>query len=134
MRSTAQIRELPLGIEGNLSVSQPLKQFQFVRVALLGEIFDGLSFGNFLTFKRCSRGGEGLHFFLNHLKIIARKRIISKIDIVIKTLLNRWTYTQLDPRIEGLQSLRKQVSTAVPKSGFTPLVLPFQKAKGGFSR
>ena len=49
MRTTAEVGEITLCIEGNLSVFQSVDEFKFVLIALLAEVLDSIGLWNFLA-------------------------------------------------------------------------------------
>ena len=126
MRTAAEVGEGPLRVGRDMPVFKVVNQFALVVLTPLAELLERIGFGDGflhqLFFARtqlhhlCLNSGEVA--ILNHLSL-------SGIDIIVETILNSRTYTELNTRIQLLQRLRHQVRRGVPEGVLRLGVVPF---------
>ena len=109
MRATAQIREAALRISRDCTILQLADQLSLINLATITEHLHGVSFRNILTFDLLFLSDQFRHLSLNRGEIALLDHGLTRIYIIIETIFNCRADTELDTRIQLLQSLRHQV-------------------------
>ena len=127
VRTTAKISKSSLRIGSNMTVFQFGYQFAFVGFTTITKHFQSIGFCNVCTNHSLFLCHQLCHFSFNSRQISFFDHSFTRINIIVKTILNSRPNTKLYAWIKFLQCLCQQVSTCMPESMFTFLVLPFIK-------
>ena len=130
MRTAAEVGEGTVGVERNRSVLQVAYKFALVLVALLGELRESVGFRHLRAHHRLLVAGQFDHLRLDFRKVRFENRR-RRIDVVVESLLDSRTDTELDARVESLQSLGEQVRRRVPESVLALGIVPFEEFNRG---
>ncbi len=124
VRPAAQIGEIALGIEGDLPVLQAVDQLQFVLVAFLGEVLDGVGLAHFLAVERELLGGEFLELGLDGGEITLANAPFTEVHVVVEPVLDGRADAEFGPRIERLQGFRHHVGGGMPHRSLAFQIVP----------
>ena len=132
MRSTAKIGKAALRICGDVAVFQFGNQFTLVSFASVAEHLQSICLGYALAHKLLLACSQFNHFLFDGRQIaLFDCHAIPRINVVIESVLNGRTDTELNARIKFLQSLCQQVRACMPESVLALLVFPFIKNEVG---
>ena len=113
VRSTAEIREIPLLIACDISIFQTVDQIQLVLIIL--EHFLCFFFGDFLTDDSLTGFADLFHFLFDLLDIFIADDSISKIHIIVETLCYNRSYPEFCLWIQMLDRLCHHMGTGMVK-------------------
>ena len=110
--------------KGNGTVIKIFDEFHLIFISLLFIIGEGISFGNtshiVIVFAAC----DFQCLLFNFRKIFLGNGLVSKINIIIKTVLNGRPYGKFYTRIKLFQCLCHDVRSGVPKRLFSLIIVP----------
>ena len=109
MGPTAQVGKIAVCVEGNGSVLKFADELAFVLVTLCGESFHCLLFRNLATDKLFVLACKFNHLVLDGLQFCLRQLPASEIDVIVATVLNCRTDSELDSRIQSLKGFCHQM-------------------------
>ena len=109
MRTTAQVGEISILIESDGAVLEFLYKLALVLIALLGEIPERILLAYFGAHEVLLPAGQFQHLVLDGLQFRLGELVSTEIDIIIEAVLDCRTDSELDARIEGLESLGHKV-------------------------
>jgi len=113
MRAPAQIRKIPMRIEGNGIFAEVINNFNFICLALAKKHFFGFRGRHLGPDKGLIRSNGGRHFLFNGFKIVWGKGTLV-IKIVIETIFNGRANGHLGRRKELLDRFGHNMGGAVP--------------------
>ena len=117
VRTTAQICKVTLSIGRNMSVFQFFNQLILICLSFLGKESQSIGLGDFLAHNSFLTLGHFDHFLFDLGKVcLTDDNTLRRHHVVIETVLNSRTDTELHARIEFLQSLCQQVGRSMPES------------------
>ena len=109
MRPTAQIRKITERIErNNFVLRQIINNLSLILLTILFCPLQSLSTRLLFTNKRKLLRNNFAHLFFNLAEVIFRDLHIAKIDIVIETIINRWTNSKLNCCCVRIQILNRR--------------------------
>ena len=126
VRTAAEVGERAIGVERNCTVLQCLDQLHFVLVALLGECAQSLSLSYFGAYDSLLGASQLGHLLLDTWQV-ALGDGHGAINVVVETVLDCGTDTELNAGVECLQSLCQQVRRGVPECVLTLIIVPFEQ-------
>ena len=135
VRTATQIRESALGVGRDVTVFQVGNELVLIRLPLVAEELQRIALGDVATHK----GLLALHQ-LHHLLFdvgedrLADHHALSGHDVVVESVFNGRTDTELSAGIELLQGLGHKVGGSVPEGVLALFVLPLVKLDGGIFR
>ena len=127
MGPAAQVGEAAVGVEGDGTVLETSDEVALVLVAFLSIGVHGLGLGYFLAYEMLFLAGQLYHLVLDLLEVRVGDGPVPQIHVIVESVLDRRTDTELDAGIEQLQGLGHQVGRRVPERGLGLLVLPFMQ-------
>ena len=127
MRTTTEVCEVTLGIGSDRAILQVLiDMFTLIGLTIGGEFLQGIGFCHLAAHHRFLFTGQFLHFVLNLRKVTFLDLLtIGQQHIIEEAILDSWSETELDARIQLLQSLCQQVRTGMPEGMLSFLIIPF---------
>ncbi len=131
MRPAAEIGESTGFIKGDLPVFQFINEFKFILVSFFSEITDGFILAHFPAAEGLFFPGELQHAVFDLFKIRIRNLVVTKVDIIIKAVLNIRPDPEFYPGVELLYGFCHQVGTGMPHRGFAFIVIPGQQTQPG---
>ena len=103
-------------------------QLAFIRLSFVAKSLEGIGFGDGVLYYLLFLRAELHHLRLDSGKIgILDNHSLGGHDVVIETVLDGRTDTELDTRIEFLQRLRHEVGRGMPEGMFRLRVVPFMQ-------
>ena len=111
MRTTTQICERALCIGCDRTVFQFTDQLSFIFFTSVTEHFHGISLGNVLTFDFFFFSYQFQHLCFDCCEITFFDCSFTRIYVIVESILDSRTDTELDARIKFLQCFSHQVST-----------------------
>ena len=127
VRATAQVGKCTLRISCDVAVFQFGNQLAFISFSTVTKHLQSICLGNVLSDNRFFLSHQFSHLFLNGRQVSFLDSRFTRVHIIVETVFDSRTYTELDARIEFLQSFGQQVGTGMPKGMLTLLILPFIK-------
>ena len=127
VRTTAKVGERTLSISSDCTVFQFRNQLTLVSFATVAEHLQSICLRDFLTNECFLLGSQFSHLLFDSSQIAFLDSCFTWIYIIVETAFDSRTDTELDTRIEFLQSFCQQVSTCVPKSMLTFCIIPLIK-------
>ena len=125
VRTPAKVGECTLGISRDMTIFQLGNQLTFVGLASFTKHLQGISLGNIPTDQCLLLGCQFRHLRFNGRKVRLLDDGFARIYIIVETIFNCRSDTELDARIEFLQRFGKQVGACMPESMLTFLIVPF---------
>ena len=127
MRTAAEVGERALRISGDMAVLQFGDQFAFICLPLVAKSLEGIGLGDGLLHERFFLRTQFHHLVLNGGKAgVVDDHALGGHHVIVESVLDSRSYTELDTRIEFLQRLGHEVRRGVPESvlrfGIVPLV------------
>ena len=105
MRSATKVGKGTVLIVGNRSIFKLADELALVLVTLVGEILHSLSLGNIDSLEVFLGSGKLDDFLFDLWKVGLGNLIAIEVHIIVETVFNCRTYTELHTRIERLESL-----------------------------
>ena len=130
VRSTAEIGKIAILVECNLAVLEFADKFELVLVTFLREIFYCIFLGDMGAFELLLTACKFQHLLLDSREIRVGKLLSAKVNVIIESVFDSRSDTELHTRIKGFESLCHKVGRRVPENMFSFLVFPFQQPYG----
>ena len=127
MRSAAEIGKTSVLVEGNLAVLQFVNQFNLVFVPLLIEIFESIRLCHVSALERLPGMGELEHLLLDGREIIVGKDLVTKVDVIVESVLKSRSDSELHARIKGLEGLCHEMRRRMPENVLSFRIIPFEQ-------
>src|SRR5690625_744504 len=121
VRPSAELGKFTMRIEGDGSVLQVPDQFEFILILLLFIKLQSLIPGDLPSLKSGSLSGQLEHLLLQRLQILGPYGHITKIYVVVESILYGRSDTEFGFRPELLDRFSQQVGRRVPE-GVLPLI------------
>ena len=99
VRATAQIRKSTLRISSNVTILQFRDQFTFISFSTITEFCQCIRFWNTFSHNSFFLCYQFCHFSLNHRKVRFFNSSLTRIHIIVETVFNGRTNTELNTRI-----------------------------------
>ncbi len=104
VRSAAEVGEVAVLVEGDGAVLEVADEFALVLVALLGEVLESLGLADLGAYELLLLAGELDHLVLDGLEFGLNELMAAEIDVIVESVLDCRSDTELDARIESLES------------------------------
>ena len=131
MRATAQISKCTLRISCDVTVFQFGNQLAFISFSTVTKHLQSICLGNVLSDNRFFLSHQFSHLFLNGRQVSFLDSRFTRVHIIVETVFDSRTYTELDARIEFLQSFGQQVGTYCFTGRAAVIYMRIRKAGGG---
>ena len=132
VRTATEVGEVTLCIGSDRTVFQVLiDMFALVGLTVGSKLLQGISLSHLTAHHRLLLASQFLHLVLDLSEVAFPDLLaIRQQHIIEEAVLDGRTESELDARIELLQSLSQQVCAGVPEGVLTFLILPFVEGKG----
>ena len=127
VRATAQIGERTLRIGCDRTISQLADQLSLIFFTAVAKHLQSVRLRDALTLDLLLLGYQLLHLRLDSGKVALLDHGLTRIYIIVKTILDSRTDTELNARIQLLQRLSHQVRARMPESMLAFLIVPLQQ-------
>ena len=128
VRTLTQIGEVTLCISGYMTVLQLRNQLTFITLSFVAKRFQCLCLGDGFLHQCLFLRAQLVHLVLDSRKVrILDNYALRRHHVVIESVLNSRTDTELNARIQLLQRLCHQVRTGVPESMLCLRIIPFMQ-------
>ena len=131
MRAAAEVGEGAILVISNGAVLQLADQLALVGIALLGEVLQGIGLGDLDALEVLFVLGQFEHLLLDLGQVGVRDGRAAEVHVVVETIFDRGTDTELDAGIQGLERLRHQVGGGVPEDTLRLVGIPFEQRDRG---
>ncbi len=129
VRTTAQVGECTLRIGGDMSVFQFGNQFALIGFSTVAELLQRIRFRNVFSYYGLFLGCQFRHFRFDSRQVRLFDCCFARIYIIVESVFDGRTDTELDARIELLQSFGQQVGAGVPEGMLSLFVFPLVEHK-----
>ena len=127
VRATTQIGERTLRIGSDRTISQLTDQLSFIFFSAVAKHLQSILLRDALTLDLLLLGHQLLHLRLDCGEVALLDHGLTRIYIIVKTILDSRTDTELNARIQLLQRLSHQVCARMPESMLAFLIVPLQQ-------
>ena len=127
VRTAAEVCKRTLRIGRNLTVFQLTDKLGFIFFTSVTKHFQRVSFRYILTFDLLFLSHQFQHFSFDSRKIAFFDNSVTRIHVIVESILDSRSDTELDAGIQFLQSFSHQVGTRVPECMLTFFVFPLEK-------
>ena len=128
VRTTAKVGVVALGVCRDMSIFEFFNEFILVALTSVAKELQSICLGNVLTHQCFLALHEFLHFLLNLWEIRIRKlHSLRWHHVVVESVFNSRTNTELSAWIEFLKSFCHEVGRSVPESMLSFFIVPLVK-------
>ena len=128
VRSAAEVGKVTVLIESNLTILEFIDKLDLILVTLLFEIFQSISLGHMRTLESLLAARKFHHLLLNSREISICKLPVTKVNVIVESILDSRADTEFDSRIQCFEGLRHKVCRRMPEDTLAFLVIPLEKS------